>query len=157
LKFATLLYINNPDGDFLLLERNNEPNKGLLSPPGGKIHIHEAESPYQCAVREAFEECNIKSTESDWKLIGIITEKNYPNIGDIMLFLFKYKNLIEEKPKDFSEGKYHFIPQEKISKSNIPDSDKLFIWKFVLENKEKFFSIYIDCNQSPYKCNIESE
>jgi 8-oxo-dGTP diphosphatase len=157
LKLATLLYVKNSNGDYLLLERSNEPNKGLLSPPGGKLHLNNAESPYACAIREAKEECNIDSTASDWKLLGIITEKNYPNIGNIMLFLFEYKIVLNEKPKDFNEGKYIYIPKELILNSNIPESDKLYIWNFVLKNNNRFFSIHLDCDENPYKCTIESE
>jgi len=157
LKLATLLYIKNSNGDYLLLERSNEPNKGLLSPPGGKLHLNDAESPFACAIREAKEECNIDSTPDDWNLLGIITEKNYPKIGNIMLFLFEYKNIVNEKPKDFNEGNYVFVPEDIILNSNIPESDKLYIWNFVLKNNKRFFSIHLDCDESPYKCTIESE
>ncbi|MCE1165606.1 MAG: NUDIX domain-containing protein [Bacteroidetes bacterium] len=155
--FATLLYIKNPQGGYLLLERLNEPNKGLLSPPGGKVHIHEAESPYRCAIREANEECLIVSTEADWTLKGIITEKNYPKIGDIMLFLFEYKHTMDALPPDFKEGRFRFVDEKEILESNIPETDKLYIWNFVLRNNGGFFSVYIDCNESPYKCTIEAE
>ena len=157
MKLATLLYIKNSNGDYLLLERSNEPNKGLLSPPGGKLHLHEAESPFACAIREAKEECGIDSTPEDWNLLGIITEKNYPNIGNIMLFLFEYKITLNDKPPDFNEGNYMFVPQDKIFSSNVPESDKLYIWNFVLKNNRKFFSIHLDCEETPYKCTIESE
>jgi 8-oxo-dGTP diphosphatase len=157
LKLATLLYIKNSNGDYLLLERSNEPNKGLLSPPGGKLHLNTAESPFACAIREAKEECNIDSTSYDWKLLGIITEKNYPKIGNIMLFLFEYKNILNEQPSDFSEGNYVFVPKDEILNSNIPESDKLYIWNFVLKDNKRFFSIHLDCDVSPYKCTVESE
>ena len=157
MKLATLLYIKNSNGDYLLLERSNEPNKGLLSPPGGKLQLDDAESPIACAIREAKEECNINSTHNDWKLIGIITEKNYPKIGNIMLFLFEYKNTLNEIPSDFQEGKYVYVPEEQILSSNIPESDKLYIWNFVLRNNDRFFSIHLNCDKNPYKCRIESE
>ena len=157
MKLATLLYIKNSDGDYLLLERSNEPNKGLLSPPGGKLHLHDAESPFACAVREAQEECGIDSTPADWELLGIITEKNYPKIGNIMMFLFEYKGILNEQPSDFNEGKYVFVPKNKIYDSNVPDSDKLYIWNFVLKNNGRFFSIHLDCDESPYLCTVESE
>jgi 8-oxo-dGTP diphosphatase len=157
LKLATLLYIKNSDGDYLLLERSNEPNKGLLSPPGGKLHTDDAESPFACAVREAKEECNIDSTPDDWKLLGIVTEKNYPKIGNIMLFLFAYKNNLNIKPEDFNEGKFVFVPEDKILNSGIPESDKLYIWNFVLKNTDRFFSVHLNCDESPYDCTIESE
>ena len=69
MKLATLLYIKNDNGDYLLLERVKNPNKGLFSPPGVKLDVHLAESPIECAVREANEECGIESNNEDWKLI----------------------------------------------------------------------------------------
>jgi 8-oxo-dGTP diphosphatase len=156
-KFATLLYIKNSNGDYLLLERVKEPNKGFLSPPGGKLNIEEVESPVACAVREAFEECNIKSHPNDWKLRGIVTEKAYPDIGDIMIFCFEYLININTLPADSIEGRFIFINSEEIKYANIPDTDKLFIWNFVLDDKSNLFSIYIDCENEPYKCIIEQD
>lgn len=157
MKFATLLYIKNSNGDYLLLERVKEPNKGFLSPPGGKLNIEEAESPVACAIREAYEECNIKSLPSDWKLLGIVTEKSYPNIGNIMIFCFEYLENINTLPPDINEGKFLFLKPEDIEKANIPETDKLFIWNFVLKSKLNTFSIYIDCETTPYKCIIEQD
>ncbi|MFA5404696.1 MAG: NUDIX domain-containing protein [Ignavibacteria bacterium] len=157
MKFATLLYIKNSYGDYLLLERVKEPNKGFLSPPGGKLNIEEAESPIACAVREAFEECSIRSHPNDWKLLGIVTEKAYPNIGNIMIFCFEFLNRINTLPADSNEGKFKFISPADIKYANIPDTDKLFIWNFVLESKSNLFSIYIDCENKPFKCIIEQD
>jgi 8-oxo-dGTP diphosphatase len=156
LKLATLLYIKNAKGEYLLLERANQPNKGLLSPPGGKLHLNDAESPFQCAVREASEESGITSKTSDWKLLGIITEKNYPHIGNIMLFLFEYKNILNELPPDFNEGRFSFVPENEILNSKIPETDKLYIWKFVLNKDNGFFSVSIDCDKTPYTSTKET-
>ncbi|HEX2787397.1 MAG TPA: NUDIX domain-containing protein [Ignavibacteria bacterium] len=154
MKFATLLYIKNSKGEYLLLERLQEPNLGLFSPPGGKLHIEDAESPFACAVREAEEECGIKSQPSDWHLKGIVTEKNYPKVGHIMLFLFEYKKDFNELPAAFKEGKFHFVHPSKFEDIEFPETDKLYFWKFVLNN-DNFFSLSIDCSNSPYLCNVE--
>lgn len=157
MKLAVLLYIKNSKGDFLLLERAKQPNKGFLSPPGGKLKTESAESPFECAVREADEECGIASTPHDWKILGIVTEKDYPNIGNIMMFLLEYSKPFDNLPEDFREGKFHFIPADNIMKSNIPESDKLYIWNFVLGCNDTFFSISIDCTHSPFRCSIETK
>lgn len=157
MKLATLLYIKNTNGEFLLLERVKEPNKGFLSPPGGKLKIDDIESPVACAVREAYEECSIKSHPTDWKLLGIITEKEYPNIGNIMIFCYEYLNKINTVPADSNEGRFKFVSPSEIKNANIPDTDKLFIWNFVLENKSNLFSIFIDCKTSPYRCIVEQD
>ena len=157
MKFATLLYIKNTKGDYLLIERVKEPNMGFLSPPGGKLNIEEVESPIACAVREAFEECNIKSHPNDWKLLGIVTEKAYPNVGDIMIFCFEYLNKVDTLPTNSNEGNFIFVNPDEIKYAHIPDTDKLFIWNYVLDNKSNLFSIYIDCETEPYKCIIEQD
>ena len=155
MKLATLLYIKNSRGDYLLLKRNKNPNMGFLSPPGGKLKTDIAESPFQCAVREAYEECGIVSEPKDWKLLGIVTEKNYPNIGNIMMFLLEFNKPLNTVPKEFEEGIFEFVPKSDIMKSYIPESDKLYIWNFVLRNNDTFFSISIDCDKSPFRCSIE--
>ena len=137
------------------MERENEPNKGFLSPPGGKLHLHTAESPIECAIRESNEECGIISNIKDWRLIGIVTEKEYPGIGNIMIFLFEYNKRLKKKPMDSIEGKFTFINPDKIMHSKIPETDKLFIWKFVLNDMKDFFCIKIDCTKNPFECIIE--
>jgi 8-oxo-dGTP pyrophosphatase MutT (NUDIX family) len=128
---------------------------GFLSPPGGKLKTDIAESPFQCAVREANEECGIVSEPKDWKLLGIVTEKNYPNIGNIMMFLLEYNKPLDLIPKEFAEGSFEFVPQSEIMNACIPESDKLYIWNYVLKNNDTIFSISIDCDISPFSCSIE--
>jgi len=137
------------------MEREKEPNKGYLSPPGGKLHLHTAESPIECAIRESNEECGIISDTNDWKLIGIVTEKEYPDIGNIMIFLVEYTKRLKEKPADSIEGKFIFINPDKITDAKIPDTDKLYIWKFVLRDKKDFFCIKIDCTKNTFECIME--
>ena len=79
------------------MERLKDPNKGLMSPPGGKLIEEIAETPAECAAREGFEECKIISKPEDWKLMGIISEKNFPGIGNIMIFLME--QIIQKKDK----------------------------------------------------------
>ena len=139
------------------MNRRNNPNKGLLSPPGGKLHTDEAESPFACAVREAREECNLVSDTKDWRLRGIVTERDYPNIGNIMLFVFEYKKSIEVLPEDSEEGVFCFVHPKDIQNSNIPETDKLYLWKFVLKNNDNIFSVHIDCTREPMRSVVEYE
>jgi hypothetical protein len=74
-----------------------------------------------------------------------------------MIFCFEYLNRINTLPEDSNEGKFKFVNPDEIKYANIPDSDKLFIWNFVLDNKTNLFSIYIDCESKPYKCIIEQD
>ncbi len=149
MKLATLLYAKNKKGEYLLMERMKEPNKGLMSPPGGKLQWDEAESPSMCAVREFFEECSIKSGENDWTLKGIVTEKNYPAVGNIMLFLMLYGKFVDELPAACNEGGFHFIHPDEIHNYKIPLTDKLFLWNNIINNNGEVFIINLDCSDYP--------
>ncbi len=147
--------MKNKRGEYLLIKRSKEPNKGLLSPPGGKLNLQDGESIFNCAVRESLEECGINSSPKDWKLIGIVTEKNYPKIGNIMIFCLEYRKHINKLPKEINEGSFEFISPQKLYRYKLPKTDKLYIWKFVLS--KKWFSIRIDCtNINKLKCEIEN-
>ena len=158
MKSATLLYIRNSKGEYLLIKRLKQPNKGRLSPPGGKLDIPNAESPIACAVREAEEECGIKSDYNDWTFLGIITEKDYPDIGNIMIFAFMYNKTFDLLPRDFEEGSFVYLHPDDFMNADIPETDKLYIWKFVLEYKQKPFSVHIDCtDKGNFKCTVEQK
>lgn len=157
MKLATLLYINNSKGEYLLMERLKEPNKGLMSPPGGKLDFENAESPSACAVREAYEECGIISAENDWHLRGIITEKDFPGAGNIMIFLMEYKRLHDELLPECNEGELSFISPEKIMSLDIPVTDRLFFWDRILNKEEDTFIISLDCSGYPDIVKINTE
>ncbi len=146
---ATLLYIKNEKCEYLLMERVKDPNNGLMSPPGGKLNEEEAETPIGCAVREAFEECSIKSTEDDWKLIGIVAEKNYPVIGSMMLFLIEYKKICTDLPGECNEGAFKFVHPDEFKHHNLPVTDNFFLWNKVLKNEGDIFFLSLDCSDYP--------
>jgi len=131
------------------MERLKEPNKGLISPPGGKLKTEIAESPSACAAREANEECGIVSSADDWKLKGIVTEKNYPSIGNIMIFLTEFRHSIDNLPHPCNEGEFHFIHPDNFHECKMPLTDKLFLWKKILKNSPEPFLISIDCSDYP--------
>src|SRR3954464_15187460 len=97
-KIATLLYCFNEDDDVLLMERAQEPNLGLWSPCGGKLHTEEGESPYACACREAQEELGVVIAISDLHLTGIISECGYEGKNHWLLFLFEVKRKLDQVP-----------------------------------------------------------
>lgn len=137
------------------MERAKDPNKGLISPPGGKLMHDKAESPFECAAREFEEECGIKTHTKDWTLSGIVTEDNYPAIGHILIFLMTLNQPVDELPEESIEGKFKFVNPANLDTENIPETDKLFIWKNVLNNN-CFFSLKIDCNTQPFSGIIET-
>ena len=42
-KIASLLYAFHEDGRVLMMERQHDPNRGLFSPPGGKLQTDTGE------------------------------------------------------------------------------------------------------------------
>ncbi|MBK8550818.1 MAG: NUDIX domain-containing protein [Ignavibacteria bacterium] len=149
MKLATLLYIKNEKGEYLLMERLKEPNKGKMSPPGGKLNTVDPETPAECAAREAFEECQIISKPEDWKLLGIIAEKNFPGIGNIMIFLMEYKFPLTELPEKCNEGEFFFIHPDKFFDYDIPATDRLFMWEKILKEDGELFMMRLDCSNYP--------
>ncbi|MBV6480010.1 MAG: hypothetical protein HGGPFJEG_02824 [Ignavibacteria bacterium] len=149
MKLATLLYIKNQKGEYLLQKRLKNPNKDLYSPPGGKLDLPSAESPDACAVREAFEECRLVTKNEDWKLIGILTEKNFPGTGSIMIFLMKYAKLHNELPLPCAEGTHYFIHPDNFHNYELPHTDRKFIWDKVLSYDNEVFFLNLDCTYYP--------
>lgn len=153
---ATLLYITNIENEYLLMKRSKNPNKGLFSPPGGKLDTASNETPAECAVREAYEECSLKSETADWSQIGIISEKDFPGAGDIKIFLMKYKKTIDTLPAPCNEGEFRFVHPDNFSQYEIPETDRLFIWDRVLNNGGENFFISLDCSNYPEIKEIKS-
>jgi len=69
-KVSTLLYCFNQKDEVLLLQRAQEPNRGLWSPCGGKLDMAAGESPFACACREAAEEIGLSLRPVELHLTG---------------------------------------------------------------------------------------
>src|ERR1700691_5881987 len=94
-KIATLLYCFNAEDETLLLRRAQEPNRGLWSPCGGKLHMEEGESPHACACREAAEEIGLPLSPADLHLTGIVSERSYEASAHWLMFLFEVRPRLE--------------------------------------------------------------
>src|ERR1044071_3503271 len=97
-RIATLLYCFNLRDEVLLLERAHEPNLGLWSPCGGKLHQHEGESPYACACREAHEELGLIISHADLHLTAIVSEHGYQGRSHWLMFLFEVTRCLSKLP-----------------------------------------------------------
>src|SRR5687767_5706630 len=89
LTISTLLYCFTMGDEVLLMHRAQQPNIGLWSPPGGKLHAAEGESPHACACREACEELSLKISPRELRLTGIITETGHNGNAHWLMFLFE--------------------------------------------------------------------
>ena len=87
-RISTLIFIQDTAGRQLLLQRNKAPNQGCWSPIGGKLEMALGESPYECALREVWEEAGWQLKEEDLHLFGMVAEKYYQDTGHWLLFLY---------------------------------------------------------------------
>lgn len=72
MKNTTLCYIENPQGEYLMLHRvkkENDLNRDKWIGVGGKFE--DGESPEECVLRETLEETGL--TLTDWRYRGIVT------------------------------------------------------------------------------------
>src|SRR5271154_3969903 len=127
-KVATLLYCFNEAGEILLLERAQEPNRGLWSPCGGKLKMEIGESPYVCACREAQEEMRLKFVPREMRLAGLISEYGYQGRTHWLMFLFEVMVKVKSVPPPHPEGQFQFFSRNEIVDLKIPQTDREQIW-----------------------------
>jgi 8-oxo-dGTP diphosphatase len=145
-KIATLLYCFNEREEILLLERAQEPNRGLWSPCGGKLKMDRGESPYACACREAHEETGLQLAPSDLHLAGLISEHGYQGQTHWLMFLFEVKVKLKTLPPVHAEGRFEFFPREKILDLKIPQTDREQIWPWFWQFRGGFFAAHCHCH-----------
>jgi 8-oxo-dGTP diphosphatase len=144
-KIATLLYCFNRRDQALLLLRAQEPNRGLWSPCGGKLHMDAGESPHACACREAMEEIALPLTPDDLHLTGIVSEHGYEGTTHWLMFLFEVIPRLEKVPPPIREGEFRFFDAAEIPALNIPQTDSEQIWPLFWRHRGGFFAAHCHC------------
>jgi 8-oxo-dGTP diphosphatase len=144
-KIATLLYCFNERDEVLLLERTQQPNLGMWSPCGGKLHTDEGESPYACACREAKEELGIEISLSDLHLTGLVSEYGYEGQTHWLLFLFEVKRKLKTLPPVHREGRFEFFSREALADLKTPQTDIEQIWPWFWRHRGGFFAAHCHC------------
>jgi len=144
-KLATLLYCFNERDDVLLLERTQEPNRGLWSPSGGKLRTDTGESPYACACREAHEELGLALSPPDLHLTGLTSEHGYQGQSHWLMFLFEVKCKLTVLPPLHREGRFQFFPRAALDGLNIPQTDREQIWPWFWRHRGGFFAAHCHC------------
>lgn len=139
---ATLLYGFDAQGRVLLMERAQEPNWGLWSPPGGKLHTAEGESPYLCACREAREELGLDLTPQDLHLAGIVSEHGYQGQAHWLMFLFEILRPLTQLPPPIREGRFAFVRPEEVLQLPQPETDREQIWPLFWGHRGGFFAAH---------------
>ena len=145
-QIATLLYGFNAADEVLLLERAQEPNRGLWSPPGGKLHTHTGESPHACACREAREEMGLDLQPRDLHLTGIISEHGYQGQSHWLMFLFEIKPRLATLPPPCNEGRFQFFRRAALSGLRLPDTDVERIWPWFWKHRGGLFVAHCHCH-----------
>jgi len=144
-QLATLLYCFNKYDEILLLERAQEPNRGLWSPCGGKLHTDTGESPYACACREAQEELGLTLSPPDLHLTGLASEHGYQGQGHWLMFLFEVKPRLAALPPAHREGRFQFFPRAALPELKIPQTDRERIWPWFWQHRGGFFAAHCHC------------
>ncbi len=145
-RVATLLYCFNERDDVLLLERAQEPNRGLWSPCGGKLHMAEGESPYACACREAQEEIGLELMPADLHLAGLVSEHGFQGNAHWLMFLFEVKRRLTTLPPVHEEGRFEFFPRTALGGLKIPQTDAERIWPWFWKYRGGFFAAHCHCH-----------
>ena len=139
---ATLLYCFNEKDEVLLLERAQEPNRGLWSPCGGKLDLASGESPYACACREAREELGLSLQPSALHLTGIVSEHGYAGQAHWLMFLFEVKPKLKTLPPQHREGRFAFFRPEALAHLPLPKTDVDQIWPLFWKHRGGFFAAH---------------
>ena len=145
-RISTLLYCFNERDEVLLMERTREPNRGLWSPCGGKLHTEIGESPYACACREAAEELGLTIDFSDLHLLGVVSEMGYEGQAHWLMFLFEIKRRLAELPPPHAEGHFRFFAREELQGLKMPRTDVGQIWPLVWRHRNGFFAAHCRAN-----------
>lgn len=144
-KVATLLYCFDTTGRVLLMERAQEPNRGLWSPPGGKLKTDMGESPYVCACREASEELRLDLCPGNLHLAGLVSEHGYQGQSHWLMFLFEVKPRLTALPAPHKEGVFAFYTRPEMNCLKLPDTDREQIWPLFWRHRGGFFAVHCHC------------
>jgi 8-oxo-dGTP diphosphatase len=151
-KVATLIYCFDPDDRVLLMRRAQEPNRGLWSPCGGKLHMDTGESPYACACREAREETGVTLEPSELHLTGLVSEHGYAGTAHWLMFLFEVKPRLTALPPPHREGAFGFFSRADLDDlDDLPQTDREQIWPLFWKHRGGFFAAH--CHGEPGKEN----
>ena len=144
-KIAVLVFLENSAGEQLLMLRAKPPNLGNWSPIGGKLETATGESPFECAVRETFEETGHCAEVSDFHLFAMIAEKAYEGQSHWLMFLFRCKVPLPALPPEIAEGRFAFFSRAAIDALPIPETDRTALWPIYDQYRDRFVALRADC------------
>ncbi len=155
-KISVLIFLKDPCGKFLMLQRRKAPNLGLWSPIGGKLEMATGESPFECAIRETREETGLALAESDLHLFCMAAEKSYEGAGHWLMFMFDCRRPITGLPAAIDEGAFAFYTREEVDALPIPATDREGLWDIYDRYHDRFVALKVDCQPgAPLHFEIE--
>ena len=137
MKNTTLCYIENPQGEYLMLHRvkkENDLNHDKWIGVGGKFEADE--SPEDCLLRECREETGLTLTEYRYR--GVVTFVSDTWETEYM-HLFTADGF-DGALKDCDEGELAWIDKTEILKLPTWEGDAVFL-KLLLEGEQRFFTL----------------
>jgi 8-oxo-dGTP diphosphatase len=144
-KIAVLVFLENQAGQQLLMLRAKPPNLGVWSPIGGKLETALGESPFECAVRETWEETGHRVNAADLHLFAMIAEKAYEGQAHWLMFLFRCRKPLASLPPDIIEGKFGFFSRQEVDQLPLPETDRTALWPIYDRYRERFVALKADC------------
>ena len=132
---TTLCYLEK-DGKYLMLHRVKEKediNEGKYLGVGG--HFEEGESPYDCAIREVFEETGLVLAEARYRAVVTFASDAYECE---QMHLFTSGAFVGELI-ECTEGELRWVDKKEVFSLPMWEGDAVFLR--LLEEKEDFFSL----------------
>lgn len=154
-KIAVLCYLYDEAGRLLLLHRAQEPNKGLYSPIGGKLHMDQGESPAACARREIAEEVQLDIDPAALHLTGLVSETAFADSVHWLMFLYEVTHPVTVHRMSFREGTLEWHPWDEIENLNIPETDRRVIYPLMRQYHDRFFHVHINCANNQLDWRLE--
>jgi 8-oxo-dGTP diphosphatase len=155
-KISVLVFLENAAGELLLIHRNKAPNFGNWSPIGGKLEMATGESPFECAVRETFDETGLRIVPDDLHLFAMIAERAYEGETHWLMFLFHCRRRLGALPPDIAEGRFGFFSRAAVDGLSIPETDRAALWPIFDRYRDRFVALRADCTPGrPVQAIIE--
>ena len=137
---CTLCYIENPQGEYLMLHRvkkKNDVNHDKWIGVGGKFE--EGESPEECLLREVREETGLTLTDSRFRAVVTFVADGWDTEYMFLYTAAGYAGTL----KECDEGNLEWVPKEKVYDLPIWEGDKLF-FRLIEDPENPFFSLKME-------------
>jgi 8-oxo-dGTP diphosphatase len=138
----TTLLVARRDDAVLLILRNKEPNRGLWSPPGGKLR--DGEDPLTGAIREFAEETGL--TAVDPSLAAVVWETDYARGEAWLMFVYRAR-ATGEPATGMREGDAAWIELGSLASLPIPPADPAILEAALAEHGIAYLRVRMDAGR----------